>query len=71
MTDIYLDIDGVLLANDVYKAKHSDKFIEYVAQTILILLTGLLPIVDKKRIILFRSQCSQNVSFRHTTTYIC
>lgn len=30
MFNIYLDIDGVLLANDLYKAKHSDEFIKYV-----------------------------------------
>ncbi len=30
MTNIYLDIDGVLLANDMYKANHSEEFIKYV-----------------------------------------
>ena len=30
MTNIYLDIDGVLLANDASKANHSDEFIKYV-----------------------------------------
>lgn len=29
-TKIYLDIDGVLLANDKNPAKHADKFIKYV-----------------------------------------
>lgn len=28
--DIYLDIDGVILANDLQKAKHSEKFIKYL-----------------------------------------
>ena len=30
MTNIYLDIDGVLLANDTHPAKHADEFIRYV-----------------------------------------
>jgi hypothetical protein len=30
MTNIYLDIDGVLLANDKNPAKHADDFIKYV-----------------------------------------
>lgn len=30
MTNIYLDIDGVLLANDKNPATHADEFIEYV-----------------------------------------
>lgn len=30
MTDIYLDIDGVLLANDANPAKHADVFIKHV-----------------------------------------
>lgn len=32
LTDIYLDIDGVLLANDKNPAKHADKFIKYVVE---------------------------------------
>lgn len=32
MTNIYLDIDGVLLANDQNPAKHADKFIKYVVE---------------------------------------
>jgi hypothetical protein len=30
MTNIYLDIDGVLLANDLNPANHSEEFIKYV-----------------------------------------
>jgi len=30
MTDIYLDVDGVLLANDRNPALHADEFIRYV-----------------------------------------
>ena len=30
MTNIYLDIDGVLLSDVVSKANHSDEFIKYV-----------------------------------------
>lgn len=30
MTNIYLDIDGVLLANDKYPANHVHEFLEYV-----------------------------------------
>lgn len=30
MTNIYLDIDGVLLANDLTPAKHSKEFLAYV-----------------------------------------
>lgn len=30
MTNIYLDIDGVLLANELNPAKYSDEFIKYV-----------------------------------------
>lgn len=29
-SDIYLDIDGVLLANDKYPAKHVEAFLEYI-----------------------------------------
>jgi len=32
MTNIYLDIDGVLLANDKNPAKHADEFIKYVVE---------------------------------------
>lgn len=32
MTNIYLDIDGVLLANDKNPAKHADEFIRYVVE---------------------------------------
>lgn len=32
MTNIYLDIDGVLLANDKNTAKHADEFIKYVVE---------------------------------------
>jgi len=30
MTNIYLDIDGVLLANDTNPAKYADEFIKYI-----------------------------------------
>jgi len=32
MTNIYLDIDGVLLANDKNPAKHADEFIKFVVE---------------------------------------
>jgi len=32
MTNIYLDIDGVLLANDKNRAKHADEFIKFVVE---------------------------------------
>lgn len=32
MTNIYLDIDGVLLANDKNPAKNADEFIKYVVE---------------------------------------
>jgi hypothetical protein len=32
MTNIYLDIDGVILANDKNPAKHADEFIRFVVE---------------------------------------
>ena len=31
--NIYLDIDGVILANDLQKAKHSEEFIKFITDT--------------------------------------